>query len=268
MATSRKKSSTTSAKSAATSTSAPTESVALPTVDSVSAIGAARHVGEHLADGKTHARFASLPKTEFDVRVLDTYAGLVDAADEAANAYAAAAATDSDALVPLALVQRGIEVKTRMLACVDHNLDDQDDAVRRADAIRPGTGHLDLVKDLGALASLYADYKTSLEKDGNKYRSTDAADAGAIGSQIQLALVAGQRAATKTAGRKWAAAFAKLRGAHEEIIAAGRWLDRKSDDVIARWPSLFMALRAPSKKPKKTATPAPAKTTGQEVGNG
>jgi len=231
-------------------------SVAIPAVDPESALAAARHVASALTDAPTRARFTRLPSEELDPKHVQAYASLLDAADQAATAYGTAGATETDALVPYALVQRASELKTRMFDCAEHNLKGIADARTRIDVIRPGSGHRDTLKDLRGLAALYDDYGDTLKKDGNYYREADKLDAVSIAVEIQRALAGGQRAGTKAAGRSWARAFDKLRTAHDEIIATGRWLDRNADDVISRWPSLFTAFAVPAKPKKKAKPPA------------
>ncbi len=49
-----------------------------------------------------------------------------------------------------------------------------------------------------------------------------------------------------------------LRPRHGEIVATGRWLERKAADPAAHYPSLFAAVARPPKtkgKPKKPVVP-------------
>ena len=59
------------------------------------------------------------------------------------------------------------------------------------------------------------------------------------------------------AARAWAAAFHALREAHDELLVAGRFLERKRPDVLQRWPSLFVSVGAAKKRASK-ASAAPA----------
>ena len=227
----------------------------VPAVDPQSAIGAAKIVLARISDATQRARFVALPAAELDLRQLERYAGLVAAADAAATAYVGVTAEEGEALVPVSTAQRAIETRARMFKCVEYNVADSNDAVRRQlDEIRAGHGYRDLASDLAALAVLYADHDALVRVDTKGHRATDAADALALAAELQSARVSVAGGPAKRAGERWAKAFADLRPVHEDLIATGRWLDRKSADPTASYPSLFAAVGRPAKgksKPKK-----------------
>ena len=150
----------------------------VPSVDPITAVGAARVVLGRIAEPAQRARFARLPADELDGRLLERYAGLVDAADAAATQYGAVQASEGDALVPLATAQSGIDARGRMFQCVEYMVADTSDSVRRQlDEIRKGSGYRDLASDLVALATLYAEHAAIVTRDPKNYRASDAPDA-------------------------------------------------------------------------------------------
>lgn len=226
----------------------------MPAVEPQSALGAARTIAKRLAERATRARLDALAADALDPRYASDFPALVAAAEATSAAYVSAASTESDARVPLALVNRATRLRTRLFSLVEYHLGDDVETARELAAIRSGQGYADLASDLLALATLVENHVAELKTDRRKYTPTDVVDARRFAADVQTARVSGQRATTRAAGRAWAAAFHALREAHDELLAAGRFLERGRADVHERWPSLFLTVGSPKRKPKKKAT--------------
>ena len=74
--------------------------------------------------------------------------------------------------------------------------------------------------------------------------------AGEQRRELDAGRFGGQRAVTKKAAQKWAKAYAALDSSHNEIIDAGRYLDRREPKLAARWVHLRTQPRT-STKPAK-----------------
>jgi hypothetical protein len=158
-------------------------------------------------------------------------------------------------VLPASLVVSAFELRARMLRCADYQLDDEREQ-RELARIRSGSGHVDLADDLSALARLYEIHQKALAKDQKSFRAEDAGAARALASSIQEHLGKGASKATRAAATAWASAFASLREAHDELVAAARFLDRGAEDPEQLYPSLFS--RAASRRRDKTPkTPKP-----------
>jgi len=246
---------------------APTErrdvaALPIPAVDPQSALGAAKTIAKRLADRATRARLDALPADALDPKYASGFSVLVAAAEASSAAYVSAESTESDARVPLSLVNDATKLRTRLFSLVEYHLGDNVEVARELAAIRSGQGYADLASDLLALATLVDNNVAELKVDRRKYTPTDVADARRFAADIQTARVGGQRATTRSAGRAWAAAFHALREAHDELLAAGRFLERKRPDVNERWPSLFVSVGSPKKKPTKKAADPVSPTGG------
>ena len=108
-----------------------------------------------------------------------------------------------------------------------------------------------MANDLGELSVLYGTHGAALRDDRRNYRASDTAGSKDLADKIREEIAQGERAVTKKAGQKWAKAFAVLEASHNEIIAAGRYLDRKDSKLAARWIFLRTPGRRPASKPAK-----------------
>jgi hypothetical protein len=234
-----------------------TAALPIPTVEPQAALGAAKTVAKRVSERATRAALDALSATALDPAYARDYPALVAAAETASAAYASTQSVESDARVPLALVDRANKLRAKLHLLVDYHLGHDEDVARELAAIRAGHGYADLASDLLALAQLVESNVSELKDDRRNYASTDVAEARQLAAEIQTARVSGQRPSTRNAARAWASAFHALREAHEELLAAGRFLERKRADVIERWPSLFVSVGTAKKKPaKKPASPA------------
>ena len=157
---------------------------------------------------------------------------------------------DTNARVSVALVQQGMETSGRMQRCLGYNLEGDAEVQRQLAAIRLGTGYADLANDLAELSVLYGTREGALRGDGRNYRASDTAGSKELADKIREEIAQGQRAVTKKAAQKWAKAYAALDASHNEIIDAGRYLDRREPKLAARWVHLRTQPRT-STKPAK-----------------
>ena len=199
---------------------------------------------------EVRAHLLRVPTEELSAEKLDAYPALVEAAKRAGASYSVTAGGDSDALVPMSLVNDALPLRTRMTECLAYNLEGINEVENQLAAIRRGTGYADLADDLAGLQTLYVEHVVELRGDGRKYRASDEADAGRLASEIRVARTKGQRPSTKAAASTWAEAFAALRLVHDDMIDAGRYLDRKNPKLAARWQSLHAKVGAAKRKKK------------------
>jgi hypothetical protein len=237
----------------------------VPSVDPQSAIGIARATKTRaIDDARQRARFESMPAAEFDRTILTRYAAAITDAETTSIELAKVFAQDGRGQIPVKTAEEGIALRTRMLKCLDYHFEDVPSVRDQLDVIRRGTGYRDLASDLMSLSVLYAENDSVVARDPKHYRASDASDAQRVGAEIQSARIDSQGAPARRAAARWGTAFYALLALHDEIASAGRWLDRKSADVLARYPSLYSAVGASSrssgkkeKKPKEDA-PSPA----------
>ena len=185
--------------------------------------------------------------------VLEGYEDVLVAAETSSAEYEVARSGDTNARVSVALVQQGMETSGRMQRCLGYNLEGDAEVQRQLAAIRLGTGYADLANDLAELSVLYGTHTGALRGDGRNYRAGDTAGSKELADRIREEIAQGERAVTKKAGQKWAKAYAALDVSHNEIVAAGRYLDRKEPTLAARWVYLRTPSRRPASKPVKPA---------------
>ncbi len=241
-----------------TTAAVPTAALPIPTVEPQAALGAAKTLAKRLAERATRARLDALAADALNPLYAQTYPALVAAAESASAAYTSTHSVESDARVPLSLVDGASKLRARLHSLLDYHLGHQEHVARELAAIRAGQGYADLASDLVALAALVEANVAEVKDDRRNYTSTDVAEARRFAAEIQTARVGGQRPSTRNAARAWAEAFHALREAHDELLAAGRFLERARPDVNERWPSLFIAVGGSKKKPAKP--PAPPET--------
>lgn len=222
----------------------------VPGVDPDNALAAAKTVADHLADPTMLRRLQSLPEGEFDHGALAAHPVLRAAAAEKASAYTSEDNAEGDALVPLETAQAITTIRTRLFSLVAYHLGDDPEVARELAVIRAGQGYKDSANDVLALLVLREKHIEVLKHDKKNFVESDATEGPKHCDVIHEARFKGQRAGTRKAGRAWAVAFYALREAHDEIVAAGRYLDRKHPDVDIRWPTLYATpkKKAPRKK--------------------
>jgi hypothetical protein len=233
--------------------SADTETAALrvPSVDTKTVFAIGRATLLLLKKAPIRARLREMPERELPASLLDGYEAALVLAETSSAEYELARSGDSDARVSVVSLQ-----SARMQRCLGYNLEGDAEVERQLAAIRLGTGYADLANDLAELSVLYTTHADALVGDGRNYRASDAAGSKELSDKIREEIAQGERAVTKKAGQKWARAFAALDASHSEIIAAGRYLDRKDSKLAARWVNLRTQPRT-SAKPAKTPKPSP-----------
>ncbi len=219
-----------------------------PTVDPGTALAAAKTVRDTLAEPSTRRRVDALPESELNRKLVDAHEGRREAANVAAAAYQSADNAEGDALVPLASVHVLTDIRTRGCDLIEYYLGDDPEVARELTAIRAGTGYKDLANDAVAVLGLIAKHLSVLKLDKKNYRAEDATIGPVHVEIVRAARLKGQRPATKKAARAWAIAFHALRESHDEVIAVGRFLDRRRSDVDERWPSLFVNVKRSGKR--------------------
>ncbi|WP_437949720.1 hypothetical protein WME98_02025 [Sorangium sp. So ce296] len=199
------------------------------------------------------ARFARLPREEFDLSHLDELELACFAALHALAEARAAGALATDARLPIALVTEAMEVEARMQALCEYQLGDDPAIKPELDRLRPGTGHRDLANDLLGYARIYELCADVVKADSKLYRAGDAARArelaGAMIQKLSTALTPKAREAYDRYVRVWTLLCQR----YDEVRAAGLWLWRKNARAQERFPSLFAAGRPNVGRSRKEA---------------
>jgi hypothetical protein len=230
-------------------------------VDVIKAAVAAWSVARFIQQPEVRARFARLPKEDFEQAHVEDLGTVALATFHVATELQSAQATATSAKLPVDLLQSATNIKTRMLKLCEYHLDDHPvDSAEVAD-IRVGTGHIDLALDLSRLAKLYQKHKNIFKKDTKHYVASDATDARTHSSEILRLLGEARNENAKTWSDRVARAWVLLLEVYGEVTHAGRWLFRH-DEPVTRFPSLWAVARAGQGRPKKTeddssAEPAP-----------
>ena len=199
-------------------------------------------------------RFANVARSgEWSEGAIDDLRRTALAAYWAASRYAASAAA-SEAKVPFETVKTATNLRAKMLRCVEYNLDDKPEVEEALVVIRPGSGHLDLVSDLLALAKLYTGHAAALADDRKRYRATDARKAITTANEIRRAIGTAEHD-----GVDWSdfqlRAFTRLVAAFDEVGRAGRFVFPAESNT--RFRSLVSALRAaPHRESSRPGRPA------------
>ncbi|KYF92723.1 hypothetical protein BE17_33610 [Sorangium cellulosum] len=199
------------------------------------------------------ARFARLPREEFDIAHLDELEPACFATLHALAGARAAGALETDARLPVALVTEATEVEGRMQALCEYQLADDPAIKPELDRLRPGTGHRDLANDLLGYARIYELRADVVKADQKHYRAGDAARARELaGAMIQkLSAVLTPRA--REAYDRYVRVWTLLCQRYDEVRAAGLWLWRKNARAQERFPSLFAAGRPNVGRSRKEA---------------
>lgn len=199
------------------------------------------------------ARFARLPREEFDVTHVDELELACFAALHALAEARAAGALETEARLPVALVTEALEVEARMQALCEYQLADDPAIKPELDRLRPGTGHRDLANDLLGYARIYELRADVVKADPKHYRADDAARArelaGAMIQKLSTAMTPRARQAFDRYVRVWTLLCLH----YEEVRAAALWLWRKSSRIQERFPSLFAVGRPNSGRTRKEA---------------
>lgn len=201
-------------------------------------------------------RLALLPAALYDASA--KVSELVDlslAASWVATRGLTVRAAQSEAQLPMSLVQDATALKARMVSTAEYCLD-QPEAVRELASIRSGNGYDDLKHDLRRLAVLYRDYKADLS--GKRYDPHDESKALALADDINLR----QRGPTTADQMKLERRVWKLlRAAGERTYAAAHFvtddlpLVQKSIPTIHSWRETRRSAPSPAPAPTEPTTP-------------
>ena len=230
-----------------------------PTIDVQEAAIVVLGIDGLLREPATKARVAALVKIGLlGGKLLENLADVARAAWFSRYRLLQVSVTHSEAALPVVLVEEALTLRRRMLKTLDYNLDDDPDAVVRLNAIRSGSGHLDMANDLLANADFYRERKSDIEHDQRNYRKTDEADARRLADKILRLLGAVTTPEQTLWKNNQARAFTLLLSHHEEARRAGRFLFYYEEGERL-FPSLFSAVRsAPAPRAEKPAAEPPA----------
>ena len=188
------------------------------------------------ADEALCKRFATVPDTLFDPGHLERLEDLGWAAIHMYMLLLKARAVDSEALVPIEVVNEAVEIKDRMMKTVEYHLSDLPGVGEEVASIRAGSGRTDLALDLHRLAPIYEDWKTQIEHDKKHYRAQDATDARRVGDQMFEAIASAKM--TGLPEDTPARVFTLLRRSYDEVRDTALWLLRDNPRAQAGFPAL------------------------------
>jgi hypothetical protein len=232
----------------------PQERLTPPKVDAKLAALAALGVADRLAPQEVRARFARLPREEFDPAHLEDLRTAAWALWHAREALDAAVAQSTAQQLPAALVERGTGLKDRMVRVLSYYF--AEELKKPLQQMQRRKGNAELPADLSRLAGLYRERKATLEGDKMHYRAGDADEADGIAAEAAQLAAARRGEAGARAGEQVARAFALLIEIYDEVRAAGLYLFRR-EAAGELFPQLT-ALSAPRGRPRKSAAVADA----------
>ncbi|WP_437643827.1 hypothetical protein [Sorangium sp. So ce362] len=213
------------------------------------------------------ARFARLPREEFDITQVDELELACFAALHALAEARAAGALTTDARLPAELVTEAMEVEGRMQALCEYHLSDDPAIKPELDRLRPGTGHRDLANDLLGYVRIYELRADVVKADRKLYRAGDAARARDLAGVMIQGLSTAMTPKAREAFDLYVRVWTLLCRRYDEVRAAGLWLWRKNARVQARFPSLFAVGRPNGGRSRKEA-PKPGEGDGAGEGGG
>lgn len=235
-------------------------------LDVEAATYAALGVAGFVADPHVHARFASLPKEEFDLASVDGLEPACFATLYALGEARAAGALATDVKVSPEIAAEAALVEGRMQAVCEYHLSDDPNIKPELDRLRPGTGSRDTANDLLGYARLYDLRLDVVKTDPKNYRPGDAAKARELAGKIIQGLSASMTPKARVAYDRYVRSWTWLNRRYDEVRPAGLWLYRKEAQKEQRFPSLFAAARPNGGRPKKvTEEPAAAASEGGEA---
>ena len=234
-------------------------------LDVEAATYAALGVAGFVADAKVHARFASLPKSEFDLVSVDGFQAACFAMLYALGEARSAGALATEIKVPATIATEAEEVEKRMQTVCEYLLGDDQEITPELDRLRPGTGNRDIANDLLGYARIYDLRPDVVKADPKHYRPGDKAKARELAGKIIQALSAAMTPKARVAYDRYVRSWTWLNRCYDEVRPAGLWLYRKDPKREQRFPSLFAAGRPNTGRPKKPAE-AEAVTAGGEGG--
>lgn len=168
----------------------------------------------------------------------------------------------STARVPEATLKQAQQTRSNMLHVLTYYYESHAEYGKRIEAIRAGSGYLDLANDLVALAEFYEvpEVQALISRDPVCYQAGDPQLARGLAQTLfrGIGLTGESEVArlTDLAQRAWTL----LSQYYDALSAAGRLVFRKGEDVEVTYPSLVSAVRAPAAKtaaPQPTPAPSP-----------
>jgi hypothetical protein len=187
----------------------------------------------------------------YDIAVLDRLADLAQTVWYTRQQQQIVLAEASGASVPEEEVQNAYEMRGRMQSVLEYHIGDDPRFAARLKFLREGSGYQDLANDLQVHAALYEneEVRSIIEHDKTKYRASDADEARRLAGLIFSSLGLGQEGeAERWTGLSQRAVTLLVRD-YEEHRVAGQFAFRRSEDVTATYPSLYVAVRnAPSRR--------------------
>jgi hypothetical protein len=233
-----------------------------PRGDAKIAALAALGVADRLASPEARAKFARLPKEEFDPAHLEDLRTAAWAVWNAREALDAAVAKTAEQPLPPALIERALPLKERMIRVLSYYFAEDADLKKPLQQMQRRKGNAELPADLSRLGKLYRERKSTIEADTKHYRAGDADEADAIAAEAaQLAASRRGEAETK-ATDLLARTFTLLLSIYDEVRAAGLYLYRR-ENAAELFPNVA-ALPAPRGRPRKAGAGAAAGTSTEE----
>jgi hypothetical protein len=198
----------------------------------------AASVGRWVKQPEVRARFASLPASDFDIRLVDLLELVALANWYCSVELRSASVSGSGAKIPASVLDEAARLKEVMFVVVEYNLGHLPEVADELADIRRGSGYLDTARDLLRLVKLYEKYAAELAIDQRRYQAADAVAASRVGHTIHQVLGDGR----STDARYWSnyltRSWSLLVDTYAEVSAAGRWLFRHENGE-ARFPSLY-----------------------------
>lgn len=224
------------------------------TVDA--AIIAALAVGRKANAEPLRARFANLPKKEFDIANLDKLEVYGRACWYALTQGQTASAQSSEAKLPVALFEEATVTRKRMIKTLEYHFEPESKVGKEVTDIRLDAGHRDLARDLGRLAVVYRAEHDELKDDKKHYRASDAVLAAKLSQRILDELGAATSAEQKHWTEMVARTWTLLKTAYDDVASTGAWLLRNEEggEIFV---SLIAAGRVGRSKAKKGGIAVP-----------
>lgn len=229
----------------------PVESLIAVNADAGLAAVAALGVASRANEPELLARFKSLPAAEFDASLVEQLPTIAWACWYAATEDQKGRALSSEAKLPADLVQKALNIESRMQACCEYYLNDHPEIAPQLAMLRAGTGHRDLAADLLGYASIYREHYSTLSTDKKYFIATDADDAVKAAEEMLSTLGARLSPEARLASDQLARAWTLLLDSYDEVATAGRWLLRRDAQVNKLFPSLFSMVRTRRSKAQK-----------------
>ena len=207
---------------------------------------AAVGVADRCEEPQFHARFKSIPASEFDHRHVDRLGDLAWGTWHAGLLSKQLKAQKSTAKLPASLVEVAVQVERRMQRCCEYHLSDDPVASKELQRLRPGVDYIDLAGDLAGYAKLYGDHIDIVSADTKYYRADDRELALRTSAQIVKLLGEGMTSAAASARNMAVRCFTLLNTSYNEVAEVGRWLLRNDPNPDVSFPSLYAVARKPT----------------------